>query len=138
MNGPLLVRNCEVIGFDRGISSARAVNSQTFEAITLRNQRNCGFDNEGQTISVRSLNSQNSVPAVRSYGTFCLIDATLKGGTDARSWPAIVNYNGGRIFFATCKLLATVAQSPTDPRPIGSHSRKSQAQTSQFAWPQGR
>jgi len=36
MNGPLLVRNCEVIGFQVGIACARSVNSQTFEHITLR------------------------------------------------------------------------------------------------------
>ena len=34
MNGPLLVRNCEVVGFQNGISTARAVNSQIFEHIT--------------------------------------------------------------------------------------------------------
>ncbi len=98
MNGPLLVRNCEVIGFERGISTARAVNSQTFEYITLRNQRSFGFDNEGQAISVRSLVSENSIPAVRSYGTFCLIEALLRGTNDSKRWPAIINYNGGRIF----------------------------------------
>ncbi|MBL8820306.1 MAG: hypothetical protein JNL58_30055, partial [Planctomyces sp.] len=66
MNGPLLVRNCEVVGFERGISTARAVNGQTFEHISLRNQTQFGLDNEGQTISIRGLLSENSVPAVRS------------------------------------------------------------------------
>ncbi len=98
MNGPLLVRNCEVDGYDRGISSSRAVNGQTFEYITLRNQRSTGFENEGQSISVRGLFSENSVPAVRSYGTFCLVDASLIGKESANRWPAVVNYNGGRIF----------------------------------------
>jgi hypothetical protein len=103
MNGPLLVRNCEVVGFDRGISTARAVNGQTFEYITLRNQRQLGFDNEGQAISVRGLLSDNSVPVVRSYGVFCLVDAQLNGYTEARNWPAIINYNGGRIFLRDIK-----------------------------------
>ncbi len=98
MNGPLLVQNCEVVGFDRGISSARAVNSQTFEYITLRNQRRLGFDNEGQAISIRGMLSENTVPAVRSYGTLCLIDATLQGSGDAMRWPGLINYNGGRIY----------------------------------------
>ncbi|MFN7841671.1 MAG: glycosyl hydrolase family 28-related protein [Pirellula sp.] len=98
MNGPLLVRNCEVIGFDRGISTSRAVNGQTFEYITLRDQRQFGFDNEGQAISVRGLLSENNVPVVRSYGVFCLVDAQLKGKREASNWPAIINYNGGRIF----------------------------------------
>lgn len=98
MNGPLLVQNCEVVGFERGISAARAVNSQTLEYITLRNQRTFGLDNEGQSISIRSLLSENSVPAVRTYGTLCLIDANLVGKQDSSRWPAIVNYNGGKIF----------------------------------------
>ena len=55
MNGPLLVRHCEVIGFQTGIASARAVNSQTFEHITLRGQSRVGFKNEGQAISIRGL-----------------------------------------------------------------------------------
>ncbi len=38
------------------------------------------------------------VPAIRSYGTFCLIDAKLVGLQDAKRWPAVINYNGGRIF----------------------------------------
>jgi len=98
MNGPLLVRNCEIVGFERGISSARAVNGHTFEYITLRNQRKFGFDNEGQAISVRGLHSENSVPAVRTYGSFCLVDAFLEGNAAASRWPAIINYNGGRVF----------------------------------------
>ena len=98
MNGPLLVRNCEVVGFQRGISTSHAVNGQTFEDITLRGQAQFGFDNEGQAISVRRLHSENSVPAIRSYGTFCLIDANLVGRDGASRWPAIISYNGGRIF----------------------------------------
>jgi hypothetical protein len=98
MNGPLLVRNCEVVGFQRGISTARAVNGQTFEHITLRGQAQCGFTNEGQAISVRGLVSENSVPAIQTYGTFCLINAKLTGRDGAARFPAIVNFNGGRIF----------------------------------------
>ncbi len=98
MNGPLLVRNCEVTGFQRGVSTARAVNGQTFEHITLRGQTQFGFDNEGQSISVRSLRSENDVPVVRSYGTLCLIDARITGQEGANRWPALINYNGGRIF----------------------------------------
>lgn len=97
MNGPLLVRNCEVAGFERGIVTARAVNGQTFEHITLHGQGRFGFDNEGQAISIRGLRSENAVPAVRSYGAFCLTDAQLTGQDGAHRWPAVINYNGGRI-----------------------------------------
>jgi hypothetical protein len=98
MNGPLLVRNCEIVGFRRGISTARAVNGQTFEHITLRGQSQCGFTNEGQAISVRGLVSENSVPAIQTYGTFCLVNAKLTGRDSAARMPAIVNFNGGRIY----------------------------------------
>lgn len=103
MNGPLLVRNCEVIGFQTGIACARAVNGQTFEHITLRGQRRVGFRNEGQAISIRGLTSDNAVPAVSTYGTLCLIEAKLTGRGDAAKAPAIVNFNGGRIFLRDIK-----------------------------------
>ena len=96
MNGPLLVKRVSVRGFWRGIHTARAVNSQTFEDITLAGQTQFGFDNEGQSISIRGLTSDNAVPALRSYGTLCLIDARLTGREGAAKLPALVNYNGGR------------------------------------------
>jgi hypothetical protein len=103
MNGPLLVRHCEVIGFQTGIASARAVNSQTFEYITLREQHGVGLKNEGQAISIRGLTSDNAVPAVSTYGTLCLIEAKLTGHGDAAKAPAIVNFNGGRLFLRDIK-----------------------------------
>ena len=69
MNGPLLVRRVSVKGFRRGVVTARAVNSQTFEHIKLTGQTEFGLDNHGQAISIRGLTSDNAVPAVRSYGT---------------------------------------------------------------------
>ena len=103
MNGPLLVRNCEVAGFRRGIATARAVNSQTFENITLRGQSEIGFANEGQPVSIRGLVSDNAVPALSTYGTLLLLDATLSGRGGAGNVPALVNFNGGRIFLRDVK-----------------------------------
>jgi hypothetical protein len=98
MNGPLLVRNCEVLGFRRGIATSHAVNSQVFEHIALRGQAEVGFLNEGQAISIRGYTSDNAVPALSTYGTMCLLDAKLTGRGGAGNKPAIVNYNGGRLF----------------------------------------
>ncbi len=98
MNGPLLVRNCEVAGFRIGIATAHGVNGQTFENLLLRGQREVAFQNQGQAISIRNLISENAVPAVSSYGVFTLVNATLTGRGQASNAPAIVNYNGGRIF----------------------------------------
>ncbi|MEO2091729.1 MAG: glycosyl hydrolase family 28-related protein [Gemmataceae bacterium] len=103
MNGPLLVKNCEVVGYTRGVVCARAVNSQTFENLTLRGQRQCGLTNEGQTVSARGLVSENSVPAVNSYGRLLLTDAKLTGRGDASTHPAVVNYNGGLVFLRDVK-----------------------------------
>lgn len=103
MNGPLLVRNCEVTGFRRGIATARSVNGQVFENIVLRGQTEVGFANEGQAISIRDMQSENGVPAVSTYGTLCLVNARITGTGDAARKPAIVNFNGGRIFLRDVK-----------------------------------
>jgi hypothetical protein len=105
MNGPLLVKDCEVIGFARGIATARAVNSQTFENVTLRGQGKFGFTNEGQSLSIRGLVSENAVPAVSTYGRLMLTDASITGRGDAANHPAIVNFNGGRIFLRDVKTM---------------------------------
>ncbi len=97
MNGPLLVRNVEVRGFQVGISTTRAVTSQTFEHITLIGQSQFGFDNHGQAVSIRGLRSESAVVAVRSYGSLALLDAMLAGRDGAEHLPAVVNYNGGRL-----------------------------------------
>lgn len=97
MNGPLLVRKLEVQGFQRGIATSRSVNSQTFEHIKLSGQTQFGLDNEGQSIAIRGLHSENAVPAVRSYGTLCLLEANLQGREGAKDAPAIINYNNGRL-----------------------------------------
>jgi len=97
MNGPLLIKDCEVVGFRRGISTSRGVNGQTIERITLRGQKEAGITNEGQSLSIRSLLSKNEVPAITSYGTLAVIDADLQGKAGASNHPAILNFNGGRI-----------------------------------------
>lgn len=98
MNGPLLVQHCEVRGFQTGISTGGAVNSQTFEDILLRDQRGVGFENSGQPISIRRLTSENSVPALKTYGLTLLVDSLLIGKSSANGVPAVINYNGGGIF----------------------------------------
>jgi hypothetical protein len=118
MNGPLFVRNCEIIGFRRGIATARAVNGQVFEHIILRGQSEVGFANEGQAISIRGFQSESTVPALTTYGTLCLLEAKLTGTGDAARKPAIVNFNGGRIFLRDVKTtgyaraLGDVSQTP--------------------------
>jgi hypothetical protein len=103
MNGPLLVRGCEVTGFRRGIVTARAVNGQVFEHITLRGQSVVGFANEGQAVSLRGLEYTGPGTALMTYGTLCLVEARLSGSGDAAKKPAMINYNGGRVFLRDVK-----------------------------------
>lgn len=133
MNGPLLVQRCEVIGFRRGISTGHAVNSQTFEHLTLRGQTEAGFVNEGQTISIRDLVSSNTVPALITYGTLALIEARLKGNGAASEVPAIANYNRGNLMLRDIETtgyrraltdaetpdLVSVLRGTADHRPVG-------------------
>ena len=88
--GPLLVQNLEVDGFDFGIRTRHPEYGPTFENLTLTNQRLAGIQNEGNTIAVRGLLSENEVPAVVTSGSAIVIDSELRGSGDA----AIVNESG--------------------------------------------
>lgn len=79
MNGPLLARNVVVRGFETGIRTGCAVNSQTFEFVTLIGQGKVGFLNEGQSVSVRQLRFEGAGPAIRTSGLLALVDSSLSG-----------------------------------------------------------
>jgi hypothetical protein len=69
-----------------------------FENLFLHGQSEVGFVNEGQAISIRGLHGSNTVPALTTYGTLCLIEATITGVGAASQKPGIINFNGGRLF----------------------------------------
>ncbi|MDY6899859.1 MAG: glycosyl hydrolase family 28-related protein [Cyanobacteriota bacterium] len=90
--GPLLVKNVRVIGFKRGIKTGHRVNSQTFENIALENQREHGFYNRGQVVSIRNLTSINTVPAVyNDDGFITLLNAKLTAPGKTSTTAAITN-----------------------------------------------
>jgi hypothetical protein len=89
--GPCLIQNVTVHGFDTGIYSNTWVASITFHNITVRNQKVYGYNNNGQAVSIEGFNSINTVPAIRNSGFMCLINSNLQGGGSNRS--AIVNEN---------------------------------------------
>lgn len=89
MNGPLLVKNVVVSGFDIGVKTGAVVNSQTFEFITLKGQRKTGFVNHGQSIAIRGLRSENAVTVLEAMTFTILLDSELIGTGDAASVPAI-------------------------------------------------
>jgi len=78
--GPCLIQDVEVDGFDVGISMRHTVDSITLERIVVRNQRVVGVLNGGQCVSLRGLESINDVPAVKNegmYSVMTLLDSTL-------------------------------------------------------------
>jgi len=95
--GPCLIRNVTVQGFDIGISTKYGVNSITLEHITLKGQRKFGFQNDGQVVSMRDFKSTNAVPAFynkRGSSLLTLLDAELTGTGEAAKLPAVDNEAG--------------------------------------------
>ena len=95
--GPCLIRNVRVTGFDIGISTRFAVDSVTLEHITLEKQNTFGFVNDGQCVSIRVLHSTNAVPAFynkKGSSLATLIDSTLTGTGAAAGLPAVINEAG--------------------------------------------
>lgn len=73
----------QVEGFDTGIAVAHAEYGPTFEHVVLRNQRRVGISNDGNTLAIRGLVSDNAVPvisATRRWSSLILLDADLRGG----------------------------------------------------------
>lgn len=61
--GPCLLSRITVEGFDIGVRTKHAVDGVVAEFVTLRNQRQVGWLNDGQCVSLRGLKSENAVPA---------------------------------------------------------------------------
>jgi hypothetical protein len=96
--GPCFVKNVSVTGFDTGIATKFGVNGIVFEHITLCGQRQVGWHNNGQPITVRGLVSENAVTAIRQDqwgGLFTLVDSKLTGVGAASALPAVHLLAGG-------------------------------------------
>jgi len=81
-NGPALIKNVSVTGFDLGVATAYQEYSMTFEGLTLEGQRIAGLKNNGNILAIRKLASVNKVPAILSEGgnsMITLLDSNLKG-----------------------------------------------------------
>lgn len=82
-NGPLLVKNLTVDGFDVGVNTGSCQNSQTIEHLTLRNQKKVGILTSGGVLNIRNLVSINTVPAVNNSGILTILGASLSGGSSS-------------------------------------------------------
>lgn len=94
----VFVRGLAVEGFDYGVAVRDTRIFTVFEDIRIRGQRKAGFRVGDNVVSLRRLQSENAVPAVRMEGPLghlVLLDSELSGGSaDA---PA-VDFQGGQLF----------------------------------------
>lgn len=82
--GPCLLKNIQIKGFEYGIYVKHAEYGPSFEHITLSNQKVAGIRNEGNTLSIRKLQSTNTVPAIQNQealGSVIVLDGNFQGGT---------------------------------------------------------
>ncbi len=100
--GPCLIKNVTVIGFDVGIDMNFVVDSVVLEHVTLKGQRKVGLRNAGQCVSFRGLVSENEVPAVENSGPalLVLLDSRLTGKGAA----AIINEKPAAVFARNVKV----------------------------------
>ena len=90
--GPCLIKNIKVQGFDVGIYSGHGVASNTLEHIAVAHQNKFGMRNDGQPCTVRDMRSLNAVPAYRNAAGFqVLTDCLFEGTGAAATLPAVVN-----------------------------------------------
>lgn len=66
--GPCLYKNLTVKGFDHAIVTDKTEYSHTFVHLTISDQKVAGIFNMGNVLSIRNLNSSNTVPAIRNKG----------------------------------------------------------------------
>lgn len=81
--GPLLIKNLTVNGFDYGIRVGYREYSQTFENITLNNQKTAAVYNNGNMMAIRNLQTSTTAPAIINQGNramVVLLDGRLTGG----------------------------------------------------------
>lgn len=82
-NGPALIKNVTIDGFDYGVTAAYMEYSMTLEHVRLRGQRKAGILNRGNILAMRDIRSENRCPAVVSAGgvsMIALLDSELTGG----------------------------------------------------------
>lgn len=83
-NGPALIKDVSVVGFDYGMKTAWQEYSLTFENIRLEKQNKAGIYNDSNILAIRKLTSTNQVPAIVSRGAGSMItvlDSELSGGS---------------------------------------------------------
>lgn len=90
-NGPLLVKDAAIYGFDTGIAAGNSVNSQTLSRMTLRDQRSLAVRNVGQCLTIEQLSAVGTSPRIQSeWGFLTLVDCRLEC-RPTRTEPAVTS-----------------------------------------------
>ncbi|MEM7473931.1 MAG: carbohydrate-binding protein [Planctomycetota bacterium] len=100
-NGPALIKNVRITGFEVGIQAASAENSLTFEHIVLRDQSVVGIETGQQTLTLRGLDYAGPAPAIVQttfLGSVHLLDSSLVKTGEARVEAAIENHPNSSLF----------------------------------------
>lgn len=80
--GPSLIKYLSVDGFDYGIHTRHPEYGLTLEHIELKNQNVVGILNESNTLAIRKIKSNNSVPVINNKnGLVIAIEGEFKGGS---------------------------------------------------------
>jgi len=99
--GPCLIKGVKISGFDYGVRIKHATYHDTFEDLTLENQKVAGFLNQGHPVSMRKLVSRNIVPAIVSEkgGQIVLLESKLSGGSS----DICAIKNSGSLYLRDCE-----------------------------------
>ncbi len=86
-NGPGLLKNIVVDGFDTAIEAGQEICHVTMEHVQLSGQRRVGIEQRAAVFAIRDLVSVNRVPALRASrdALLSLLGARLTGGDPARA-----------------------------------------------------
>ncbi len=99
--GPGLIKDVTINGFNIGIEASQWDFSMTLEDVTLINQNTRGIKTTSQSLHVRDLTSQNSVTAIEtSGGLLTLLDSNFTGGASGQIG---VDINSGAAFIRNLK-----------------------------------
>jgi len=103
LNGPLLIKNLTVNGFDIGVYFTGALHSVTVDSLTLNQQRKYGIYNRRQVLNLYNVTSNNSVPVLNNDhnnpsfgGLVTLIKGNFRGGNPQST--AIFNQDGAALY----------------------------------------
>ncbi|MEO1525284.1 MAG: glycosyl hydrolase family 28-related protein [Planctomycetota bacterium] len=82
-NGPTLIADTRVVGFETGIKTSHMEYSITMEDVRLEAQGKVGIANGGNILALNRISSVNRVPAIRSSGgseLITILNSTFTGG----------------------------------------------------------